>query len=239
MLLGGLFVASLLGDGGVSSSAFPDRPADAEDQRIGAPPAGRTTGGDFAFMATQDGSDEPVTYDPCVPIHVVVRPRTMVEGGMRMLQEAIDQVQDATGLTFVVDGVTDEPAPKARDVTDADDHWRPVTVSWSDPRSVKKLKGGIAGYGGSTPVKHGGRLWFVTGRVVLDGPQLAEIMTGPGGWASARSVVMHELGHLVGLKHVTSPGELMQPRGSAALTEWGEGDRTGLAALGRGPCIDY
>ena len=98
MLLGGLFVASLLGDGGVSSSAFPDRPADAEDQRIGAPPAGRTTGGDFAFMATQDGTDEPVTYDPCVPIHVVVRPRTMVEGGMRLLQEAIDQVQDATGL---------------------------------------------------------------------------------------------------------------------------------------------
>ena len=102
----------------------------------------------------------------------------------------------------------------------------------------EKLKGGIAGYGGSTASSTAAVSGSSPAGSCWTGPQLAEIMTGPGGWASARSVVMHELGHLVGLKHVIVPGELMQPRGSAALT-WGEGDRTGLAALGRGPCIDY
>lgn len=48
-----------------------------------------------------------------------------------------------------------------------------------------------------------------------------------------------ELAHVVGLDHVHAPGELMQPTGDESVTSWGDGDRTGLAALGRGACVDY
>jgi len=241
LMLGGLFVASMLGDDGSVSSAsdFPDRPADAEQQPIGSPVTVADRSDDYAFVEMQDGGTDPVTYDPCVPIHLVVDTRRMVDDGMQMLEEALDEVRDATGLSLIVDGLTDEPARDDGTVTDADGAWLPVTVSWSDPKESSRLEGDVAGFAGSASVDRDGRRWFVTGSVVLDGPQLAEILDGPRGWQSARSVVMHELAHLVGLDHVDAPGQLMQPEGSDSLTSWGAGDLTGLAALGRGTCIDY
>ncbi|HEX6418878.1 MAG TPA: matrixin family metalloprotease, partial [Acidimicrobiales bacterium] len=75
-----------------------------------------------------------------------------------------------------------------------------------------------------------------TGLVVIDGPQMAELLAGPGGREAVRAVLLHELGHLVGLDHVDDPGQLMQPVAQADLVAFGPGDLTGLAHLGRGAC---
>ncbi|KAA1380178.1 zinc metalloprotease [Aeromicrobium fastidiosum] len=250
LLLGGLFVSSLLRDGMRGGGVFPDRPADAADAPLGTPSPGRGTAeGDsdaYAFTATQEGDAAPVTYDPCVPIHVVVDPRTMVKDGMRLLDEALERVREATGLVFVVDGLVEgsETAPEdgdkdADDLRGPDGGWAPVAVTWSDPGASPTLDDRVAGYAGSASVERDGHRWFVTGSVVLDGPQLEEILDRRGGWRSARAIVMHEVGHLVGLDHVDAPGQLMQPEGDGRLDEWGAGDRTGLAALGSGRCVDY
>jgi hypothetical protein len=240
LMLGGLFVTTLLGeDRSASASAYPDRPPDAEAAPIGTPPDVRKPSNEFAFMRTQDGSSDPVTYDPCVPIHILVDPRTSVDDGMRLLEEALDEMQDATGLAFVVDGLTDDPRPSEGTIAAADGGPLPARVAWSDPGTDESLEGGVTGTGGSVSVKRDGHWWFVTGTILLDGPQLAEILTGPRGWQAARAVVMHELGHLVGLNHVETPGQLMQPEGDESLTTWGDGDLTGLAALGRGKCVNY
>lgn len=244
LALGGLYVSSLLGSGSSGATAFPDRPDDAADAPLGAParPDGGEAGGDsdaYRFISTQDGGDDPVTYDPCAPIHLVVDPRTVVDGGSRLLDEALDRVGEATGLRFVVDGTTDEPARDDGAVMAPDGGWLPVTVSWSDPKASPDLAGDVAGYAGSATVERDGRRWFVTGSVVLDGPQLADILDGRRGRASVRSVIMHELAHLVGLDHVDAPGQLMQPEGDDALTGWGAGDLSGLAAVGTGSCIPY
>jgi hypothetical protein len=239
LLMVGLFVSTLHEGPSSSAAAFPDRPADARDEprSVRAPAASPDT---YAFVQTQDDSREPVTYDPCVPIHLVVDARTIVDGGMKLLEQAVDQVRDTTGLVFTIDGLTDEPAPPEGAVTDDGGRsWLPVRVSWSDPAASDTLRGDVAGYAGSAAIPHDGRRWFVTGSVVLDGPQLADILERPRGWASARSVVMHELGHLVGLDHVNAKGQLMQPEGSEALTTWGEGDLAGLAAVGQGECMSY
>jgi len=235
----GLFVSTLRERPSSSASAFPDRPVDARNARI-AVQAPTSDSDEYAFVATQDGSSEPVTYDPCVPIHLVVDPRTIVDRGMDLLEDALEELRETTGLMFTVDGLTKGPPP-AEDAVTKDDgqSWLPVTVSWSDPKTSPKLAGDVAGYAGSASIPHDGRRWFVTGTIVLDGPQLAQIMEGSRGWASARSVVMHELAHLVGLDHVDAPGQLMQPEGSQSLTTWGDGDLAGLAALGQGQCIDY
>lgn len=222
-----------------SARGLPERPADAQKAPIGRAPVADGRSEEFAFVSTQDDSPDPVTYDPCVPIHLVVDPRTIVEGGMKLFEEALDEVRDATGLTFVVDGLTDEAPPEAGAVTGPDGKWLPVTVSWSDPGASERLTGDVAGYAGSTSVVRGDRRWFVTGSVVLDGPQLAKILDRRRGRNAARSVMMHELGHLVGLDHVDSSRQLMRPEGTDNLTTWGDGDLTGLAALGRGACIDY
>ncbi|MET0929956.1 MAG: matrixin family metalloprotease [Aeromicrobium sp.] len=239
LLLVGVFVSTLHEGPSSSASAFPDRPDDARD----APNAlrvPRTPSKEYAFVQMQDDGSGPVTYDPCVPIHLVVDSRTIVDGGMTLLEQALDEVRDTTGLMFTVDGLTDEAPPEEGTVTkDGGRGWLPVRVSWSDPAASEKLAGDVAGYAGSATVPRDDHEWFVTGSVVLDGPQLTEILKGPHGWASARSVVMHELGHLVGLDHVDASGQLMQPEGNETLTTWGDGDRAGLAALGRGECISY
>jgi hypothetical protein len=193
----------------------------------------------FTFMETQDSSSDPVTYDPCGPIHLVVDSRTMVHDGMRLLQDGLDEVQDATGLTFIVDGLVDEPPLSGGAIFAADGEPRPVRVSWSDPRAETELKGKVSGVGGSAWVESSdGRRWYVTGTIVLDGPQIARVIERPHGWQAARAIVMHELGHLVGLDHVDVPGQLMQPELRWSHTTWGVGDRKGLAALG-GDCTDF
>src|SRR4051812_670988 len=45
-----------------------------DDDRLAAVPDVRRGVGSFAFMQTQRGSDEPVAYDPCRPVEVVVNP---------------------------------------------------------------------------------------------------------------------------------------------------------------------
>lgn len=209
-----------------------DRPVDASAEPLALPPEVQTSG-PHEFLREVDGA--PVRYDPCAPIHVVVNSRTAVEGADEMLSQALDSVTAATGLTFVDDGVTDEaPSEQRGSVPGSQD---PVLIAWSDPDEIEDLQGSVAGIGGSVSVR--GSQWFDTGAVTLDGPQLAEVLRGPGGWAAARGVVLHELGHLVGLGHVDAEDELMQPRGQAGLDDWGQGDREGLAALGGDVCREY
>ena len=243
LLVAGLWmVASVTGGtSGDRPQAFPDRPADALDSRPADGPSNVPRSDAYRFIRTQDGTDDPVTYDPCVPIHLQVDPARIVDGGMRLLDQAVEQVHRATGLQLVVDGITDSPRP-AEDQVTADDgrSWLPVRLTWSDPEQSSRLAGRIAGYAGSSSIQRDGRQWFVTGEVVLDGPQLEEMLHRErNGRASVRAVIMHELGHLVGLDHVDAAGELMQAEGDASLVSWGPGDRAGLAALGQGRCIDY
>ena len=49
------------------------------------------------------------------------------------------------------------------------------------------------------------------------------------------AVLLHELGHLVGLAHVDDQGEIMYADG-VTRTSYGAGDLDGLARLGAGGC---
>ena len=53
--------------------------------------------------------------------------------------------------------------------------------------------------------------------------------------ANLQAIVDHEFGHLVGLDHVTDPGELMAEV-NLGRTSYGPGDLEGLARLGAIPC---
>ena len=84
-----------------------------------------------------------------------------------------------------------------------------------------------------------------TARTQLWGPwptsvqmrQLDSILHRPNGYLIVWAVVLHELGTSLGLDHVTAARLLMHPQsGQPGVTDFGAGDLTGLAALGRGAC---
>ncbi len=150
------------------------------------------------------------------------------------------EVSAATGLRFVNDGTTSEGPSDERKPYQQDRYghrWAPVLIAWSTPVESPRLEGKVAGFGGSVHVAastHHSAL--VTGEVALDAPALEEIMQRPSGPLLVRAVIMHELGHVVGLDHVDDPKQLMNAE-NTGVTEFADGDRAGLAVLGSGACV--
>lgn len=200
-----------------------------DDERLASVPEVRRGVGSFAFMQTQAGSDEPVAYDPCKEIEVVVNPRGAPRNYDELVDTGLAHTGAATGLEFTRVGFTDD-----RDVpTGALVQRRPVLIAWATPEEVPDLAGDVAGIGGSVAVGSQGRVRYVTGQVMLDRDLFSSFDAEDAGRAQA--IVDHELAHVVGLGHVDDPGELMYAD-NLGRTTYGPGDREGLARLGSVAC---
>ncbi|HEY7858480.1 MAG TPA: matrixin family metalloprotease [Candidatus Nanopelagicales bacterium] len=206
-------------------------------------PARPSTGSrTYTFEDFQPGTKTPISYDPCRPIHFVVNPVGEPDGGTGLIRDAVAKVQAATGLKFVYDGTSSELFLTDRPDYQPErygDRWAPVLFTWSTDQEDPALRGDVIGDSGSDSFGGGGDPYvYVTGTVDLDAGDLSQMLDEPNGYATVRSVVMHELGHVVGLNHVHDPHQLMYPE-STDVTEYGAGDRAGLARLGEGPCAPW
>ncbi|CAM3991147.1 hypothetical protein NOMA109596_18385 [Nocardioides marinus] len=199
------------------------------DERLGVLPETEFGQGSFSFLQLQRGGDEPVGYDPCRVIEVVVNPAGAPDDYDELVDTGLARTGAATGLVFERVGLTDDRdvlvGPFARR--------RPVLIAWALPDEVPELAGDVAGIGGSVATGAPGRLRYVTGRVVLDQELFAGF--GPRETPFAQAIVDHELAHVVGLGHVDDPGELMYDD-NLGRTTYGPGDREGLARLGAISC---
>lgn len=184
--------------------------------------------GQWAFIA-KDGT-RPVSYDPCSAIHYVVHVGNGPLNGVSLVKEAVQRVSAATGLTFVFDGMTDT-IPQEGDATSVD---TPLWIGWANPDETDlwRQSNDIVGLGGSR-VAHrlGGPEVYVTGFALLKPTE--QLAPGFGYGETEGNVLLHELGHVVGLDHVSDDREIMhddvvhvQPDG------YGPGDLRGLWELG-------
>ena len=207
---------------------------------LGTPP--ESTGSTAFELQESPKQGQPfVAYDPCRPVHYVVRPDNALPGGDVLITEAVAAVSRATGLHFVYDGTTTEaPADRRQPYQPAryGKRWAPVLIAWSTPEETPGLTGDVAGLGGSSYAEAAGQpLVLTAGQVSLDAPDLAGIIASrPNGAAEVRAIMMHELGHVVGLAHVSDPTQLMYAENKGVL-DFAAGDRAGLALLGTGPCV--
>lgn len=190
------------------------------------------------------------TWDPCRPIYWVVNPKNEPNGARRQLISAVAEVAAATGLKFEYAGETSEAfkveRPSENTLYDnVPSKWNPVVINYLTTAkwnaATEKTNGlpgeAVAGFAGPISEATGGinRQWvYVTGAVALSTDAFRE-MLGNGRPDYARAVMMHELGHLVGLDHVNKPSELMFAD-NKGLTNFGPGDKRGLAEMGNGTC---
>jgi hypothetical protein len=192
-----------------------------------------------SFIQTEPDGD-PIAGDPCEPIRYVVNDRLAPDGAMGILEQAITNVEAATGLVFEDLGPTDEPPPGTDERPDRDparygDDWSPVLISWTDVMEDPDLDG-AAGLARPVPVAaDSGELVIVTGYVEMAG-DYAQDLIDLGRSDDVLSVMMHELGHLVGLGHVEDPSQVMTDDPNSTPSEWGAGDLYALAQAGRGEC---
>lgn len=226
-----------------ANNAWPPPGRDEQSAPLGSPPAGAPThaveGAGFRFLSHQTGKTTPVTWSPCRPVRYVIRPLYEPVGGAGAIASALAELGHATGLKFVDAGTTTEGPTDDRAAylpARYGKRWAPVLIVWASTAEVPDFGIDVAGEAGPYPMPtpDGGRT-YVSGTVSLDPRKFTEIVASDG-YPTAKVVILHELGHLVGLAHVTDPNQVMFPRVSARVTTYGPGDLDGLAALGRGRC---
>ena len=169
-------------------------------------------------------------WNACMPIRYAVNPARMRKRGKADLRHALREVSAATGLRFTSAGTTSHlPRPGGYpDYPKGID----IIVAWASAKRVPMLTGSTVGIGGSA-ISGGQRM---LGAVLLD----AESFRRPPAelrrmW---REVMLHEVGHVVGLSHVGDRRLVMYPSVGGGTNRFRDrfnrGDLTGLAKLGAG-----
>jgi hypothetical protein len=198
--------------------------------------------GPYSFLEATyvDGVRVPVRWNPCQPIEYELHLVDTPPGTTAAIADAIGLASDATGIVFRSRGSTSHGvraliahayfANALRSV------YRPVVIDVVTHRQFRTFHEPRRVLAFAHPQRGNGDLdhQYVAGYVVVDG---GARYAASGRW-SLRLVLLHELGHLLGLGHVAAPDELMYSIESARhtfpdpISGWGTGDLEGLQRLG-------
>ena len=189
---------------------------------------------EYRFLATV--GDHPVRWNPCEPIHYVVNLQEAPPGSLPDVEEAIARISADTGISFVFDGSTQEIPQHDRSSylpSIYGERWAPIVIAWATQSetdiSFHDDEDQFAAV--SRPLAPpDGTAQFVSGWIVINASD-----RNPPGWETSAyqgPTILHELGHVMGLDHVSSKAELMEPSGGY-VTDFGPGDLAGLELLGR------
>lgn len=191
----------------------------------------------YSFELTNQATGQPVRYNPCQAVHIRVNVTHAPPGSVDDLGHVLVQLTNATGISFLIDGTTQEVAQPNRGLTNPGygPGFVPVNVDWQLPGdSGYALGPGIVGYGGSEWVSNSaGQPVFVTGAVVVNAGAHLPLGFAPAGQESDGKVLLHEMGHLLGLGHVADTTQVMYADPGVGPPSYGSGDLAGLALLGR------
>ncbi len=185
---------------------------------------------DFAVNVTSGWVQR---WNPCAPVHYRVN-LTLEPNALHSVQSAVAALGKATGITFVYDGTTT---------------FIPTSGKWSQPAPlvVAFAHAGGQTYGssylaGGNQIGEGGfesQYSSVAGKItsykIIKGYAVIDASGYNRADAHVRTAVMlHELGHAVGLNHAHLISEVMYSSVSdAGPNYYSAGDLAGLAKVGR------
>jgi hypothetical protein len=172
-------------------------------------------------------------WNPCSTVHWRADLRLAPPGALTTVKAAVAQISAKTGITFVYDGTASYIPQKGNYAQPSS-----LVVSFARhpgrPTASNYLTGGsnvaYGGYLAAGSYKNGKVVYQITkGFVVIDADRY------PFFSSKIRSdVLMHELGHAVGLNHAKYKSEIMYPTiGNYSPNGYAAGDLAGLRLLGR------
>jgi hypothetical protein len=166
---------------------------------------GEDTTGPYALM-------HPGSAYPCAPIHYVISAPEAPEDFVEVVHGAVGKISAASGYRFYFDGMT-----QGRNFFT---NVGPLLIGFGASGENPRFADDTIGLGGSA-VDNRGEL--LNGAIMLDATKYAH----EPDLAERQAIVMHELGHVLGLDHVHDSGELMN-EANLGRTSLGPGDRAGL-----------
>lgn len=181
-----------------------------------------------------------VRVNPCAPVRYRVNLKAMKPKGrkraLRDLKAATRRITRATGIPFQRVGHTGF-VPRARKKV----HRRypkdaTLVVSWARQKQTKLDFNPAAAWGGGGAVAargaSGSPIWLRTkGWVVLEHP--SRVGKGFANGARRGPLLMHEIGHVIGLDHPKARNQIMSAVLNPRITSrWSAGDVRGLRAKG-------
>jgi len=203
--------------------------------------AGAHAGGSSYTLSYSDG--HAVRWNPCQTIRWRINLTYAPHGALSDTKEAFSRLARNTGMTFSYAGTTSRIPQKNWSDHVTTDTKPNIIVAWAKPGSgtgrSTLLPSGAAGYGGWAA-----RTWVTTDGEnhpmrILAGFALLNRNTNSlaGGYGSGETrgqLILHELGHAIGLEHTSDKHQIMYPTLLNRLrTSYGDGDKTGLDKLGR------
>ena len=189
----------------------------------------------YAFASVLGG--KPVRWNPCAPIRWTANLSGAPAGGLAVLKAAVSRVATFTGTRWVYVGPSRTAPTSAALAQRPAASYPPVLIGWSDAAKSDLLRGQPKNVLGMTKTKWfgvqlpGGQKVGATRSAVVALDRTDRLpLRGTTSW---ETVVRHELGHVMGLAHVSDRRQLLAtvlPRGVA---DFQPGDRAGLNKLGR------
>ena len=179
---------------------------------------GPVAGANFMKM----GPLGPARRNPCKSLVWQFNPSNQPAGGEQLVRDVIGELSVDTGLAFTFGGYTTN-APLSQSTTDPT-----MVIGW-----VANLQNdpGLAGVGGAEIISRpSGALELTAGGAALNASARLPAAWGSAGW---KVVLLHELGHAMGLDHVSDPTQVMFPKLLPGSVEWGAEDRVRLSTAGQ------
>ncbi len=172
-------------------------------------------------------------WNPCTVHNYRVTAHRLPADGLKLIRWALGQVSQATGLRFHYAGKTPY-VPFKNSLTNYPNN-TDFVFGWATPAQVPNLAGAVAGYGDSVGNFAGASKWMSDGQVAFD---LTTKFPAASRRGLRENLALHELGHAIGLGHVTDKRQIMYPAVRDLTPRYGGGDLRGLAALGAsGGCL--